>query len=80
MTRLAARASEQEAAIEERGVIIAVGVADQCVCAAHAAFLIAVFSSRGEVLLGRVDDGGIDNLPATGDIALRIAVLIEALK
>ena len=34
----------------------------------------------GVVLLGRVDDGGIDNLPATGDIALRIQVLIEALK
>src|SRR5215475_13253123 len=26
----------------------------------------------GVVLLGRVDDGGIDNLPATGDVPLRI--------
>jgi hypothetical protein len=30
----------------------------------------------GVVLLGRADDSGIDNLPATGDIALRIEVLI----
>src|SRR4030095_4136496 len=29
----------------------------------------------GVVLLGRVDDGGIDNLPATGDVPLRIEVL-----
>src|SRR5215475_330828 len=34
----------------------------------------------GVVLLGRVDDGGINNLPAAGDITLRIEVLIEALK
>src|SRR5262249_4280414 len=31
----------------------------------------------GVVLLGRVDDGGIDNLPATGDVPLRIEVLIS---
>src|SRR5215468_61750 len=34
----------------------------------------------GVVLLGRVDDGGIDNLPATGDVPLRTEVLIEALE
>src|SRR5262249_2803560 len=35
---------------------------------------------RFVVPLGRVEDGGIKNRPATGDVALRIKVLIEALK
>src|SRR5215510_1732964 len=34
----------------------------------------------GVMLLGCVDNGGIDNLPTTGEVTLRIEVPIEALK